>query len=178
MGILYGILIGITALVGLVLLLGLIVKKDYLITRTIVIEKPTPDVFNFIKLVKNQELFNKWVMVDPNMKKDLRGTDGTVGFVYAWDGNNKAGQGEQEIKGIVEGARVEHEIRFVRPFSGIAQAIIAVEAVANATKLSWTFNSAMKYPMNAMFVFISPDKLLGRDMEISLGNLKNILEKK
>lgn len=36
-------------------------------------------------------------MTDPNMRKNFKGTDGTVGFCYAWDGNKKAGKGEQEI---------------------------------------------------------------------------------
>jgi hypothetical protein len=50
------------------------------------------------------------------MKKEFRGTDGTDGFVYAWDGNKNAGSGEQEIKRITDGDRIDLEIRFARPF--------------------------------------------------------------
>jgi hypothetical protein len=36
-------------------------------------------------------------------EKGIRGTDGTVGFVYGWDSKNKnAGKGEQEIMNITE----------------------------------------------------------------------------
>ena len=42
-------------------------------------------------------------MVDPNMKKEFKGTDGTTGFIYGWNGNKKAGEGEQEIKNMVAG---------------------------------------------------------------------------
>src|SRR3546814_1199842 len=48
-------------------------------------------------------------------------SDGTVGFVYAWDGNKKAGKGEQEIRGITEGRKIDLELRFIKPFEGIAK---------------------------------------------------------
>jgi hypothetical protein len=35
----------------------------------------------------------------------------------------------------------------------------------------------MKYPMNGMLLFMNMDKLLGKDLETSLTNLKHILEK-
>lgn len=37
-------------------------------------------------------------MLDPNMEKEFKGTDGTVGFIYGWNGNKEGGEGEQEIK--------------------------------------------------------------------------------
>ncbi len=43
-------------------------------------------------------------MTDPLMKKQFKGTDGTVGFLYAWDSqNNEVGKGEQEIERIKDG---------------------------------------------------------------------------
>ena len=35
----------------------------------------------------------------------------------------------------------------------------------------------MKYPMNIMLLFINFEKLLGKDLEITLRNLKDIQEK-
>lgn len=66
--------------------------------------------------------------MDPNMKKDFRGTDGTVGFVYAWDGNKKAGKGEQEIKKITEGERVDVEVRFEKPLKESLQPRLLLKA--------------------------------------------------
>jgi hypothetical protein len=116
-------------------------------------------------------------MTDPNMKKDLRGTDGKVGFVYAWDSQMRnAGKGEQEITKLREGKRVDIEVRFEKPFEGIAQTPISTEAVAaNKTKVTWEMIGRNKYPMNIMNLFI--DKMLGKDLEVSLVNLKTILEK-
>lgn len=115
-------------------------------------------------------------MTDPNMKKEFKGTDGTVGFIYGWNGNKKAGEGEQEITTITEGKNIETEIRFVRPFKGLAYANLITESVSeNQTKVSWANRSAMMYPMNIMVAMI--EKMLAKDMDTSLLSLKNILEK-
>ncbi len=89
MNILIKILIVIGALVALLLIAALFIKKEYNIVREITITKPKTEVFSYIKHLKNQDNYSKWVRMDPNMKKDFRGTDGTVGFIYAWDGNKK-----------------------------------------------------------------------------------------
>jgi hypothetical protein len=172
------ILIIIAALIILLLVIALFSKKGYTIERDIVINRPKQDVFNYIKLLRNQENYSKWVMTDPNMKKEFKGTDGTVGFVYAWDGNKKAGKGEQEIMGIKEGERLDIEVRFIKPFEGIAQTPLTTTAIAdNQTKVTWGMTSAMKYPMNIMLLILNMEKMLGKDLEISLSNLKSILER-
>jgi hypothetical protein len=89
MNILIKILIVIGALVALFLIAALFIKKEYNILREIAINKPKTEVFSYVKHLKNQDNYSKWVRMDPNMKKDFRGTDGTIGFVYAWDGNKK-----------------------------------------------------------------------------------------
>ena len=64
-------------------------------------------------------------MLDPQAKKTFTGIDGTVGFIMAWDSKNKeAGKGEQEIKKIAEGQRVDFEIRFEKPFEGVASILL------------------------------------------------------
>lgn len=178
MSILITILLVIAALVVLVLLIALFAKKSYSVKREITINKPRQDVFNYVKYLKNQDHFNKWVMMDPTMKKEFRGTDGTVGFVYAWEGNKRAGKGEQEIMGLKEGERVDSEIRFVKPFAAVADSPFVLESTNNnQTLLKWGMTSTMKYPMNFMLAFMNMDKLLGKDLEESMNRLKNILEK-
>jgi hypothetical protein len=178
MNILITILLTIAGIVALLLILALFAKKQYAIGRDITINKPTGEVFSYLKYLKNQDHYNKWVMRDPGMKKEFRGTDGTDGFVYAWDGNKDAGAGEQEIKKITDGQRIDLEIRFTRPFAGIANSILTTGPVSDAkTNVKWTFNSSMKYPANVVLMFMNMDKILGRDLETSLTNLKVILEK-
>ena len=170
------ILLVVTIIITIPLIVALFVKKEYAVEREVTINKPKEEVFNYVKHLKNQDNYSKWVRMDPNMKKDFRGTDGTVGFVYAWDGNKDAGKGEQEIKNITDGERVDVEVRFEKPFEGIATAPIITEAVSeNQTKVKWGMKGKSSYPMNFMNLFM--DNMLGKDIEVSLNNLKNIIEK-
>lgn len=175
MTILITVLSVLAGIIILLLIFGLFMRKGYHIRREIVIDAPPGKVFDYVKHLKNQDNFNKWVMVEPEMSREFKGTDGTVGFIYGWNGK-KAGEGEQEIKAIVEGKTVETEIRFVRPFAGIAHANMVTEPLTeNRTKVTWNNTSEMKYPMNVMLSMI--EKMLEKDMDTSLSNLKAILEK-
>jgi uncharacterized protein YndB with AHSA1/START domain len=179
MSIFIGILSAIVLLIMVFLVVALFSKKGYTIEREIAIIKPKQEVFNYIKLLKNQDHFSKWVMRDPQMKKEFKGTDGTPGFTYAWDSEDKgAGKGEQEIKKVAEGERIDMEIRFEKPFKGISETYMTTEnAGDHRTKVKWVFSSQLKYPMNLMLIFVNFEKLLGKDLEASLATLRTNLEK-
>ncbi|GHN02718.1 hypothetical protein WSM22_42070 [Cytophagales bacterium WSM2-2] len=163
-------------ILALFLVIALLMRKEYTINREVIIDAPSQKVFDYLKQLKNQDNFNKWVMVDPDMKREFKGIDGTVGFIYGWNGNKKAGEGEQEIKAIIEGKKIDTEIRFVRPFPGVAFANLATDSISESqTKVTWSNASAMKYPMNIMVPMI--EKMLAKDMDASLSTLKGILEK-
>ena len=149
----------------------------YTIEREIVINKPQSDVFNYIRLLKNQDYYSKWVMTDPAMKKNFTGTDGTVGFIYAWDSENKqAGKGAQEITKLT-GNGIETEVRFEKPFKGTSHTAIETEAIsANQTNTIWKFTGDKNYMMKVMHLLFNLEKVLGKDMETSLATLKNNLE--
>jgi len=170
------ILIVLLGIIAVLLLIALFAKKEYKVQREIVINVPLTKVFAYVRHLKNQDNYNKWVMVDPDKKTEFKGTDGIEGFIYAWNGNKKVGEGEQEITKINEGESIESEVRFVRPFAGIAKSIMGTAAIAeNQTKVKWDNVSKMKYPMNVMLPFV--EKMLSKDMDTSLTTLKTILEK-
>ncbi|KIC95817.1 SRPBCC family protein [Flavihumibacter solisilvae] len=172
-----GIVLG--SIIALLLVIALFVKKDYSVTREVTINKPKGEVFNYVKFVKNQDNFSKWNQMDPAMKKSYKGTDGSVGFIYGWDSQDKnVGMGSQEIKNIIEGERVDLDIHFIKPFEGDASADFITEAVSeNQTKVKWEFNSRMPYPMNLMRLFMDMEGMIGDDLQTGLNNLKSVLEK-
>ena len=175
-------LIIVCILVGIILLIliaALFAPTNWSIEADILINKPKQDIFNYIKILRHSENYNKWVMTDPNMKKDFRGTDGTVGFVYCWDSENKSvGKGEQEITKLKDGEIVDYEIRFIKPFQGTSTANISLESVSqNQTKVIWVFGSSNNYMMKVLHVVLNLKKVLTKDLQTSLNNLKTILEK-
>ncbi|HEY0679875.1 MAG TPA: SRPBCC family protein [Chitinophagaceae bacterium] len=171
------ILLVLAGIIMLFLLLALFAKDSYFLLKEISIQLPRQTVFEYVSQLKNQDHYSKYAMMDPNMKKQFHGVDGTVGFVYAWDGNKDAGQGEQKITSIQKGKRIDWDIRFIKPFSGQAKSFMLTESISeNETRVKWGFSSKLKYPMNIMLLFMDMDKVVGRDLALSLSNLKNLLE--
>lgn len=169
----------ILSIVILVLLVAAFVKKEYSVERETVLDIPRQVVFDYVRFLKNQNEFSVWAKIDPGMKTEFRGTDGTVGFVSAWDSDNKkAGRGEQEITGIGEGNRIDYEIRFYEPMKSTDNAFMSFESVNDSvTNVKWGFYGKLKYPMNLSLLFMDMDAMLGKDLEGGLSNLKTILEK-
>ncbi len=168
----------ILGIIAALLVAGLFVPKGMKATREIVINKPNAEVFNYIKHLKNQDNYSKWGSMDPNMKKEYRGTDATPGFISAWEGNKKVGQGEQEIISIEEGKKLNTELRFIKPFKSVAQSSMTTKAINDSsTKVSWGFEGTMNYPMNVMKLFMNMEKAIGNDFSTGLSNLKVLMEK-
>jgi hypothetical protein len=171
-------LIFILALVIILLIAASLIDKEMNIEHSIVIKRPLSEVFDYVKLVKNHEQFSVWMMMDPDMKKGYKGTDGQVGFVYIWDSakQKNVGAGEQEIKKIEEGKTIEYELRFSRPMQDVAKAIFIFKFVsATETQVQWGFYSQMKFPMVIMKPIMK--KVLGNALSTGLTNLKTVLEK-
>jgi hypothetical protein len=160
-----------------VLILGLFGKKEMKAEKEIVINKPKAVVYDYIKLLANQNSYSKWATMDANMKKTYVGKDGTVGFISAWEGNSDVGKGEQEIKKM-EGDRIDYELRFEEPFKSTNTAFMTTQAINDSsTKVIWGFEGKINYPLNAMSVFTDMSKSIGDDYAEGLQNLKAVLEK-
>jgi hypothetical protein len=173
------IIIILLVIIAIPFIIALFAKKSYTIDREVIINRQKKGVFDYLKLLKNQDNFSVWATMDPDMKKFYRGTDGTAGFVSGWESaNKKVGKGEQEIKKIMEGERIDYEIRFIEPFAGTANASLRTDSVsAGQTRVTWHFDSRMKYPMNLMLLFMNMNKMVGNDLSTGLTNLKGVLEK-
>ncbi len=161
------------------LIVALFVKKDYNIEREIVINKPKKEVFDYIRFLKNQSYYSKWVMMDPDMEVKYTGIDGAVGFVSSWKSDdNNVGEGEQEIIAIKEGEMIETKLRFKKPFEAEDNVYLSTTALSeNQTKVIWGFKGSFSYPMNLVGLLMDMENVLGGDLEISLKNLKTVLEK-
>ena len=176
MSLLITILLVVAGIIALLLIIAVFMKKEHYVKTEIIIHAPQQKVFDYLKLLKNQDKFNKHAMADANRNFEYKGTDGTVGFVIAWKGNKDAGEGEKEIIELIEGKRIETEIRFVKPMVTSARIVMELESLTdNQTKVTWSNAGAFTYPINIMIPMM--EKHVAKDMDSSLAALKEILEK-
>jgi len=169
----------IVLLIAAIAVTSFVAKTDCKVEREITINRPKADVYNYVKILKNQNEWGPWFKKEPTMKQEFRGTDGTVGFVTHWTGQSEeVGEGEQEIKRLVENERMDTELRFIKPFESKADSFLILESVGEAqTKVKWGFTTTFPRPMNIMLVVMDMDALIGKDFGEGLANLKGILEK-
>jgi len=172
------IILVIVAIIVIILVIALFVDRNYSVERNVIINKPIAEVFDYVRYLKNQDNFSKWAMMDPEMQKWYRGTDGQPGFVSAWKSEKKnVGAGEQEILRIEEDKRIDYELRFLEPFESTQQAYITTTAIDSMqTRVAWGFNGHMAYPSNLMLLFMDFEEIVGDDFQTGLDKLKNELE--
>ena len=172
------ILLIIVTITGILLIIPLFVNGNYSCQREVTINKNKTEVFEFVKQLKNQNLYSKWATMDPNMKKIFTGTDGEVGFISRWESEVKeVGVGEQEITNIIEDQRIDTELRFIEPFESTDLGYMITEAINDSTTLvKWGINGKMRYPTNIMLITMDIEEMLGNDLQEGLDKLKTIME--
>lgn len=172
------IVLAVFGLITFFLIIGLFIKKDYRVGVSININKPKIQVYKYLILLKNQDIYSKWAYMDKDMKRTYSGSDGTIGFISAWDSDKKqVGAGEQEITNIIGTDKIEYELRFLKPFKSIAKTYFEIKSINEIeTEVTWGFSSTMRYPFNLVLLFIDMEAMIAEDFDIGLTNLKKILE--
>jgi len=170
MKILKKIFIGIGFIIALLFIIAIFVPKEKYYGAQILINKPTQEVYDYVKFLKNQEKFSYFFLEDPNITSTYQGTDGEVGASCSWK-SQKMGDGTQTISKLTPPSKVETTLDF-----GMGEpahsAFILSETNNNQTQVEYGVKMTSPYPMNIMFLFFGMDKAF----EESLSNLKKQLE--
>ena len=170
------ILIIVGALVALVLILGLMGSKTYRYERSVTIAAPSDAVYPHVSSLGAMDKWSPWNDLDTNMKKSLEGTDGAVGAVAKWEGNDDVGKGEQKITEVMEGKGIRTHLTFLEPWQQECDAGIDLEPKGDSTKVTWYMAGENGFMGKVMGVFMDMDAMIGKDFEKGLGRLKANVE--
>jgi hypothetical protein len=99
------------------------------------------------------------------------------GAVYEWQGNSKVGTGRMEITEVTPSSKVVIKLDFLEPFEGHNFAEFTLVPASDATNVTWTMRGPAPFVSKLMQVFMSMDKMVGKDFETGLANLKALAEK-
>lgn len=165
------------ALLGIGLILSLVAPKEMVVERSVVVAAPREVVFKQIATFEKRNAWSPWMKLDPNMKLELTGEDGTVGAISKWQGNDQVGTGQEEFVAITPNERIESKLTFIEPWESQADAWVQLADAEGGTKVTWGIKSPMPMPMNIMALFMDMDAMMGKDFEKGLGDLKSITEK-
>ena len=152
-----------------------IIGKKYHFEKSIVINAPIEKVWGNVNSSKAFNQWNPWMKLDPNLKLTYTGNQGEIGDQYCWEGNDEVGQGCHEITSIVPNQKVGSKMMFKKPFESDASSDVVLSKEGNGTKVTWSMDCELDYPMNLMGFFISGE--MDKSYGSGLNALKAISER-
>ena len=90
--------------------------KSIQITTSTTIKGSKQEVFDMVKYLNNFPKWSPFLVQDPTQKYEVKGTDGTVGAQYHWEGNKGEDVGFQEIVKIDDLNYIGKQCDIQKPF--------------------------------------------------------------
>ncbi|MCZ4244536.1 SRPBCC family protein [Pedobacter punctiformis] len=155
---------------------GLFLPKSYSVTRSTVINAPDSVVYKNIADFNEFYKWNPWAKMEPTAKSKVSGPVAQPGHLYEWEGK-ETGQGYMKIITAKPNTQVDIELKFIKPFESLADTKFDIQPEGSGQKVSWTMSGDNNLMGKWMCVFMSMDKMIGKDFEDGLKFLKEKSEK-
>jgi len=160
-----------------VLLIFAATRPDiFRVQRATRIKAPPERIFALINDFHSWGVWSPYEKLDPNLKRTFSGAASGRGAVYEWEGNSKAGAGRMEITGTTLPSRITIQLDFMKPFEAHNVAEFRVDRQGDATDVTWEIHGPSPFMHKVMGLFFNMDKLIGKDFEVGLANLKSATE--
>ena len=111
------------------------------------------------------------------MKRSYSGAATGKGAVYEFDGNNEVGKGRIEIAEASPPSKVVLTLDMIKPFQTHNIVEYTLQPNGGSTNVTWAMTGAMPYMAKVMCLFFNMDRMVGKDFETGLANLKAIAER-
>lgn len=172
-------IIGLAVVVLIVAVLVFAATKPdtFSIERSMRIDAAPEKVFEFINDFRQWGAWSPWEKKDPAMTKRFGVEPSGQGATYAWSGNKKVGEGSMEIVESVPPSALALKLDFVKPFEAHNRVEFTLRHNAGATTVTWAMHGPSNYISKLMQVFINLDRMVGKDFEAGLANLKTAAER-
>lgn len=151
--------------------------NTFRLQRSTTINAPADSVFPFINDFHTWTSWSPWEKKDLAMKKTHRGASQGKGAVLEWDGNKDVGTGRMEMLESVPASKILIQLDFLKPFEAHNTAEFTLAPNGGSTQLTWAMYGPQPFMMKVMGLFCSMDKMVGKDFEDGLSNLKALIEK-
>jgi uncharacterized protein YndB with AHSA1/START domain len=164
------------SIIILFVLAGLILPKEVNLEREIVIEAPVDSVFPMVVSFENFVTWSPWSEYDPHADIRFEGSDGQVGSVYHWSGNDDVGVGSMEIVDLMPNRQIDLKLVFTSPWESESDVYYKFEDAESATKVIWGYSANAPFPTNVVMKLVGMEKMLGKDYDNGLAKLKGMIE--
>jgi uncharacterized protein YndB with AHSA1/START domain len=163
--------------IAIVLILAATKPDTFSVQRVTTVSAPPEKIFPLINDFHQWGTWSPWENKDPAMKRTYSGAGSGKGAVYAWDGNKNVGTGRMEILEVSAPSKIVIKLDFFKPFEAHNTAEFTMLPQGDATSLTWLMHGPAPFMSKVMQVFMNMDKMIGKDFEAGLANLKKLTER-
>jgi hypothetical protein len=168
-------------LVVAVLLVGLCIAiatrpDTYRVTRSTTIAAPPDVVFGYVNDFHQWTQWSPFEKVDPAMTRTYGGAPSGTGATYSWSGNRQAGEGTITVRESLPSQRIALDLHFLKPFESTAVTQFTFDPAPQGVNVTWAMSGENNFIGKAMSLFVSMDKMVGKEFEDGLATLKSLSE--
>lgn len=174
--VLAGIVGVLAAAIAVILVLAMLKPDEMRVERSATIDAPPERVYALIQDFHQWGQWSPWEKLDPAMQRTHSGAESGQGAVYAWEGNDKVGQGRMEILEASPPSKVSIKLEFLKPWEGQFSDEFALAPEGNGTKVTWSMHGPNAFMSKVMQVFMDMEGMVGKDFETGLANMKAAAE--
>jgi uncharacterized protein YndB with AHSA1/START domain len=172
------VLIAVGVTIAGVLMLAAMKPDTFRVERTATIAAPPEKIYPLLADFHVWPAWSPWEKKDPGMQRTYSGAASGTGAAYAWQGNRDAGKGRMEITDARLPTRLTIKLDFVKPFETHNTVDFTLRPEAGSTRVTWAMQGPAPFVSKVMQVFMNLDRVIGRDFEAGLQNLKSAAENK
>jgi hypothetical protein len=162
--------------IAIVLILAATKPDTFSVERATTVKAPAEKIFPLINDFHQWGIWSPYETRDPAMKRSYSGAASGKGAVYGWDGNNNVGSGRMEILETSPPAKIVIKLDFFRPFEAHNTAEFTILPQRDASDVTWVMHGPAPFMSRLMQVVMNIDRMIGKDFEIGLANLKRLTE--
>ena len=171
----------ILALVAAIAFIGFIAyvatrPNELRVTRETLIAAPPERIFGHLVNLPGWRAWSPWEKKDPAMKRTYEGPESGPGAIYGWEGNKDVGSGRMEVKQATPFSKIVIDLHFLKPFEARNTVEFTLEPKGGATRVVWLMYGPAHFMSKLMGVFMNMDRMIGKDFEAGLANLKKAAE--
>lgn len=175
MKIFLGIVAAIVVVLGALALYASTKPDSFRIARTAVVGAPPEKVFGMINDLRRFNVWNPYERKDPG-KGRHSGPEAGPGAAYSWD-SPTIGTGTMTIKESAAPGRVTMDLKFEKPFAAQNVATFTIVPEGAGSRVTWAMEGPMPFLSKAIDMVMGLDRMIGKDFEQGLANLKAEAEK-
>ena len=163
--------------IAILLILAATTPDTFTVRRATAVKAPPETIFPLINDFHQWGSWSPYEHKDPAMKRSYSGTASGKGAVYAWQGNKNVGSGRMEILDSSVPSKIVIKLDFFTPFEGHNTAEFTMLPQGDVTNVTWLMHGPVPFMAKIMHVLMNIDRMVGKDFEVGLANLKRFTEK-